>query len=106
MKMLRYALLLIGGLALAAPAHAQAALFHSWFGAGVAYSAGLPVYALLPGVAYAPAYPSRYSYLPGYAYIWGYYPPRFFEPEVGRPRLAIIRHHGRLHGRVRCRCQG
>jgi hypothetical protein len=106
MKTLQYVLLLIGGLALATPVHAQAALFHSWFGAGIAYSGGLPVYALLPGTAYAPAYPSSYPYLPGYAYVWGYYPPRFFEPEVGRPRWAVTRHHVRLHRPVRCRCQG
>jgi len=37
MKTLRYVLLLIGGLAWATPANAQAAFFGSLFGAGVAY---------------------------------------------------------------------
>jgi hypothetical protein len=106
MKTLRYVFLLIGGLALATPAHAQAGLFGSLFGAGIAYSAGVPVYVYLPGVAYAPAYPPSHSYLPAYAYVSGYYPPRFFEPEFVRPRLVITRDHGRLHKRVRCRCQG
>jgi len=105
MKTLRYVLLLIGGLAWATPANAQAAFFGSLFGAGVAYSAGVPVYVYLPGTAYAPAYPSRYPYLPAYAYVSGYYPPRFFEPEFARPHLAVTRHHVRLHKRVRCRCR-
>ena len=106
MKTLRCVLLLIGGLAMTTPAHAQAVLFESGFGAGIAYAAGVPVYVYLPGVAYAPAYPSRYPYLQEYAYVSGYYPPRFFEPEIVRPRWAVTRHHGRLHKRVRCRCQG
>lgn len=106
MKTLRYVLLLISGFALAAPAGAQAHVFNSWFGAGIAYSGGVPFYVYLPGAAYAPAYPPSYAYLPGYAYVSGHYPPRFFEPEVVRPGVVVTRHPGRPHRRVRCRCRG
>jgi hypothetical protein len=59
----------------------------AWFGAGVQYAHGQPYYVYLPGYAKVPSYGPSYSFQHEYAYVSGYYPPRYFEPELVRTRL-------------------